>query len=126
MSTDFTDSVNAQSTIRLFRKLEKKYPNKQVVYIICDNARYYRSKKVKEYLKTARIEVVYLPPYSPNLNLIERLWKFFKKKIMYNRYYETVGEFTEASRSFFRKFARWRPELKTLLAENFHILDSHA
>jgi transposase len=117
MTTDFTDSVNAQSTIRLFRKLEKKYSNKEVVYVFCDNARYYRSKKVKKYLEASKIEIIFLPPYSPNLNLIERLWKFFKKKVLYNRCYETLDEFSGVSRSFFRKYARWRPELKTLLAE---------
>ncbi len=123
MVTDFTDSVNAQSTIRLFRKLEKKYSEKEVVYVFCDNARYYRSRKVKNYLESSRIKIIFLPPYSPNLNLIERLWKFFKKKVLYNQYYEKFDDFKAAALSFFRKQVRWRPELKTLLAENFHIIE---
>ena len=58
------------------------------ISIICDNARYYRSKAVAEYSKTSRIKLVFLPPYSPNLNLIERFWKFFKRQVLYNTYYE--------------------------------------
>ncbi|WP_279512418.1 transposase [Candidatus Thiosymbion oneisti] len=54
---------------------------------MCDNARYYRSKAVQEYLKTSRIQLVFLPPYAPNLNLIERLWKFFKQKVLSNQYW---------------------------------------
>jgi hypothetical protein len=50
------------------------------IYVTWDNARYYRSKAVQEYLKSSRIELIFLPPYAPNLNLIERLWKFFKNK----------------------------------------------
>jgi len=54
------------------------------IYVICDNAPYYRSKAVQDYLKASRIQLVSLPPYAPNLNLIERLWRFFKKRILYS------------------------------------------
>jgi transposase len=67
--TDFTDSVNAQSTIRLFGKLEAKHPSAKEIHVILDNASYYRSKILAEWLKTARIKVRFLPSYSPNLNL---------------------------------------------------------
>jgi transposase len=75
--TDFTDSINSQSTMRLFDKLEAKHPDAKVIHIIVDNATYYKSVLVKEYLETSRIKIHFLPGYSPNLNLIERLWKFF-------------------------------------------------
>jgi transposase len=70
---------------------------------------------------TTKIKLIFLPPYSPNLNLIERYWKFFKKKILNNRYYETFGEFKRACESFFRKRKKYLPELQMLLTENFHI-----
>jgi len=50
--------------------------------VIVDNAKYYKSKLVKEYLKESNIELHFLPGYSPNWNLMEQLWKFFKKKIL--------------------------------------------
>jgi len=119
--TDFTDSINSQSTIRLFDKLEAKHPEAKVIHIIVDNATYYKSQLVKEYLKTSRIKIHFLPGYSPNLNLIERLWKFFKKKILYNKYYETFDEFVSACKNFFRCRTKYREELRSLLAENFHL-----
>ncbi len=59
--------------------------------------------------------------YAPNLNLIERLWKFFKKKILYNRYYESFEEFRNACEDFFSNPGRYQGDLRSLLTENFAI-----
>jgi len=64
------------------------FPNAGKIKIICDNARYYRAQIVKDFLTKSKIELVFLPPYAPNLNLIERFWKFFKKTMLYGKYYE--------------------------------------
>jgi len=118
------ESINAQSTICLLKKIEMKHDQAETIYIICDNARYYRSKMVNEYLESSRIELIFLPPYSPNLNLIERYWKFFKKKVLYNQYYETFAEFKEACKSFFKKKKKYQAELKSLLTENFQVISA--
>jgi transposase len=60
------------------------------------------------------------PPYSPNLNLIERYWKYFKKIILYNRYYKRFDEFKSACEEFFRNILQHKNELHSLLTENFH------
>jgi transposase len=66
------DKVNAQSTIALWEKIEAAHPGKRIVHI-CDNAAYYRSNLIKKWLHAHRhVRVMYLPPYSPNLNPIER------------------------------------------------------
>ena len=119
--TGFYDTINADSTVDLFSKIEAKHPNAKTIYIIVDNARYYRSRLLKQYVKGTKIKLIFLPPYSPNLNLIERYWKFFKKKVLNNRYYETFAEFKRVCESFFRKRKKYLPELQTLLTENFHI-----
>jgi len=119
--TGFYDTINAQAAIDLFGKLDSKHPDADTIYVIVDNARYYRSILLKEELEGTKIKLIFLPPYSPNLNLIERYWKFFKKKVLNNRYYETFEEFKQACKSFFRKRKKYLPELETLLAENFHI-----
>jgi transposase len=119
--TGFYDTINAQSTIDLFAKIEAKHPDADAIYIIVDNARYYHSCLLKEHVEGTKIKLIFLPPYSPNLNLIERYWKFFKKKVLNNCYYETFGEFKRACESFFRKRKKYLPELQTLLTENFHI-----
>ncbi len=94
------------------------------IYIIIDNARYYRCGLLDEYLKTSKIKQIFLPPYSPNLNLIERLWKFMKKKIIYNKYYEKSSEFRRKILDFFENIVDYKNELNTLLTCKFKILDS--
>ena len=118
------ERINAQSTIKLFQQIEENYHLAAVIYIIADNARYYRAKMVTEYLENSRIELVFLPPYSPNLNLIERLWKFVKKKTLYDSYYPTFIEFKEAVMGIFKNInlKKYDLELASLLAENFQII----
>ena len=119
--TGFYDTINAQATIDLFAKIEAKHPEADVIYIFVDNARYYRSCLLKEHVEGTKIELMFLPPYSPNLNPIERYWKFFKKKVLNNHYYETYDEFKQACKNFFRKRKKYLPELQSLLTENYHI-----
>ncbi len=94
-------TLNAESTIRFFRRIEEAYPDKQKIHIFCDNAPYYRNKAVKEYLEKSKIYLHFLPPYSPNLNPIERLWKWMKERVIYNTYYEYFEEFKGAILGFF-------------------------
>jgi transposase len=95
------ESVNAQSTIKLLAELEEKNPDAETICCILDNARYYRALIVKEYLKTSKIELVFLPPYLPSLNLIERLWRFYRKKILYHRHYSNPGELKTVAIDYF-------------------------
>ena len=90
--------------------------------MVTDNAGYNRAKKVKRLAKELNIKLVYLPPYSPNLNPIERLWKFMKKKVMANTYYETFPDFRKNIMYFFRYIQKYRPELKTLITDNFRLM----
>jgi transposase len=66
------------------------------ITIVLDNARYQRCKLVMEKAAELGIELLFLPPYSPNLNLIERLWKFVKKEVLYSKYYDKFENFKEA------------------------------
>ena len=67
------EMINGQSTVSLLSEMLRKQPL-GMIYIILDNAKYYRSKLVQEFVKrNHRIRLLFLPPYSPNLNVIERL-----------------------------------------------------
>jgi transposase len=77
----------------MLRKLSVQYAGRPIV-IVLDNARYQHGKLVEGLAKDLGITLQFLPSYSPNLNLIERLWKFVKKKCLDNIYYETFEEFT--------------------------------
>ena len=96
------DVINAASAIALFQQLEEVHPKAERIVVICDNARYYRAKAVNAFLETSRVQVEFLPAYSPNLNLIERFWKYFKSQLLYNRYYETFDQFKKTCQDFLK------------------------
>ena len=115
-------SINAQSTIALLGQMIEGQPL-GLLYVVLDNARYYRSRLVREFLEeNPRVQFVFLPPYSPNLNIIERLWKFFKKEITYNKYHEKFSVFKEKSMGFFQNIEKYKPELQTLMTDNFELI----
>jgi len=93
--------LNAEATISFFQKIETAYSEKKRIHIFCDNARYYKNKAVTEYLQTSKIKLHFLPPYSPNLNPIERLWKWMKERVIYNTYYQEFRDFKLAVFRFF-------------------------
>lgn len=94
-------TLNAEATVSFFQKIEEAYPGKNKIHVFCDNARYYKNKRVQGYLKSSKIKLHYLPAYSPNLNPIERLWKWMKERVIYNTYYPEFDEFKSAILGFF-------------------------
>jgi transposase len=117
-------TINAQSTITLYEKLLEKNPGKKLV-LICDNARYYRSHLLQEWLKDQPlIQQWFLPTYSPNLNIIERLWRFMKKQTIGLAFYDTYRAFKTAILDFFEHLDDYEYELKRLLTLKFQILHS--
>ena len=116
------ETINADTMIDLFKALELKHPGAKTIHVIADNAKYNHAIKVQAYEKGSRVKIHYLPSYAPNLNLIERLWKFFHKKVTYNQYHATYSKFKTASLDFFKNIHRYQEELDTLLTENFHII----
>lgn len=120
---DFTDSVNAQSTQRLIQKIKNKNRNKKHIYLISDNAFYYNNKALRAWIeKDPRIKWVFLPP---NLNLIERLWRFLRKKIINGYYYQTFSEFKEQIINFFSGIKNYSEELKSLMTIRFALVNQN-
>ena len=112
-----------KETIKIFLKeVAKAYPNSKKITIFLDNARYQRNYEVQEYSKELGITLKFMPPYSPNLCLIERLWKYFKKKVMKNVYYESFDDFYKAVCLFFKNWDVYREELRSLFTLNFEII----
>ncbi|SCZ84720.1 transposase [Nitrosomonas mobilis] len=92
------------------------------IHIIYENARYYHAQLMKGYLANSRIELVFLLPRAPDLNLIEWFWKFFKKTVLYGRYYETFCQFKTACDNFFAGLDQHRASLRLLLTDRFQII----
>lgn len=117
-------TINSQSVIDLYASLLKSHRQKKIV-VICDNARYHRSSLLEEWLaQHPRISQKFLPAYSPNLNLIERLWKWMKKKVTATVYYPTFAEFKKAVLDLFARLPDYQQELKSLLTLKFQLLHS--
>lgn len=116
----FNDTyINAQSVCDLLRKIADLYVGLPIT-IILDNARYQKCKLVQEVALSLKIELLYLPPYSPNLNLIERLWKFVKKKCLWSKYYSNFKDFKEAIIDCLNQtHTTYKNELKSLLNLKF-------
>jgi transposase len=116
------ETINAQSTQELCRQLLKKHQQKKI-YVVCDNARYNKNKMLKQWVEKHRIELIYLPAYSPNLNLIERLWRLLRKKVINSTYYETYDKFKNGISNFLENIKSYKTELRSLLILNFRTVD---
>lgn len=90
-----TVTINAVSVCGLLKRIRQRYGDTPVTLIL-DNARYQYCKVVKERAAELGIELLFLPPYSPNLNLIERVWKWVKRQVLYSKYYASFDEFQRA------------------------------
>ena len=116
--------LNSDSVCEGLEKLRKKYPD-EFIYVILDNAAYQRCRKVKRKAEELNINLVFLPPYSPNLNLIERLWKFLRQTILSNKYYQTFEDFFSAVGNFIDTLhVRCKEQLQSLLSFHFEVFDS--
>ena len=89
--------------MKLFDGIQLVYKDKTTIYIVIDNATYYKNKDVTAYLAKpdCKIKLILLPSYSPNLNFIERLWKYMKKYIIGVKYREKFKEFEDDIHYFF-------------------------
>jgi transposase len=121
-----TTYINAESVCELLIKIAAEHVgNVLPVTLVLDNARYQRCDYVQNKAKELGIELLFLPSYSPNLNLIERLWKWTKKDCLNCKYYSKCSEFVEAIQKSLQKTKNKenKNDLDTLLALNFQLYD---
>lgn len=111
--------INAQSVCALMEEIAKRNID-IAIKLVMDNARYQRCDLVKAAATRLKIELIFLPSYSPNLNLIERYWKFVKKTCLYSKYYESFSLFKEAIEKVLEnENSKYDEELQNLLTLNF-------
>jgi transposase len=122
-----TTYINDLSVCELMELIAEKHLGSSIpVTIVLDNAKYQHCNCVMEKAKSLEIELLFLPSYSPNLNIIERLWKWTKKDCLNCKYYSKVAEFTEAiNRSLMKTENKEnKSELDTQLSLNFQLYDN--
>ena len=113
------DWVNAESIPVFLKQLIAANPLAKTIHIIWDNAGYHKSKDILSFISTTNIKLHYLPPYSPNLNPIERLWKIMHENVTYNRYYAKFADFTEGIVDFFRNIEQHASVIRSRINDNF-------
>lgn len=120
------ENLNAKKVIRLFRKMWRAHPEVKKFIIYLDNARYHHAKLVKAWIARMKqkhgvvFQLEFLPAYSPNLNLIERLWKFLKKHAL-SDWHLNFESMQQAVANVLDHLDEHADELKTLLTERFQL-----
>jgi transposase len=121
ITTDAT--VSAETMCALLRKIAA-LGLRGPITLVLDNARYQHCALVMELAQSLNIHLEFLPSYSPNLNLIERLWKFIKKQVLYGRHYATFADFRAAIDGCLGKIhTEHRTALNSLMTHNFQTFD---
>ncbi len=121
------DRVNADSTIALFQQLEARNPHKHTIHIIPDNAKYHHARKVRAWLERpdCKINIIWLPPYAPHLNSIERLWGVMHKYVTHNKFYKSYADFADAILLFLRTTIpkHWK-SFRDTVTDNFRVIST--
>ena len=116
------DNINGEQFVNLLRLLRAMHPETERFVLYLDRAKYYGAPVVKAWLRRhPEFELEPLPTYSPNLNLIERLWKFVRKEAL-SRWHPTFAAMQEAVSGVLDHLEKYRVELATLMVEEFHIV----
>ena len=119
-----TTVVNKETMCELLRKVAGLGLVGPITLVL-DNAKYQRNEMVMALAKSLDIELMFLPSYSPNLNLIERLWRFVKRDALYGRYHATFADFRAAIEDTLGKLpTTHKDKLATLMALNFQEFDN--
>ena len=120
-------NCDASRAIEYLEVILAAYPLAPRIVLFLDNASYFKAKIVTEWLeKHPEMQIQYLPPYSPNLNLIERFWRFVKDKRVKNTYYEKYKTFRPKAFQLLNHVDKHVEEFKTLMVEKFEIVKSCA
>ncbi len=119
-----TTVVNTETMCELLRKIAAQGLMGPVTLVL-DNARYQRNAAVQALAEALGIELLFLPGYSPNLNLIERLWRFIKREALYGRYHPTFAEFRAAIEETISELGgKHKDKVASLLTLNFQVFDN--
>jgi transposase len=105
----------------LIDKIRARHPEAGRILLILDNARYNHARLVSEHIAETNVELHFLPAYAPNLNLIERLWRFVRDEVL-ETYHETFEQFTTAIDNLLDNLDQYADQLATLMTEKFEIL----
>jgi transposase len=114
--------VNKESLKSFASHLIAANPQARIIHWFMDNAGYHKSGEFLKFIEGTNIQIHYLPPYSPNLNPIERLWKVMHEVVTYNKYYQKFSEFTQNILGFFNNIHQYKAIIQSRINDNFQKL----
>ena len=118
-----TTYITSAEVIAMLEKLTQTYVEKPIK-VVLDNTRYQRCKVVLEAAERLGVELIFLPTYSPNLNLIERVWKLVKSKVLNSSYHETFQIFCGTIEGCIDSLhSKLSSEMNTLISHKFRIVN---
>ena len=112
------ENFDADSFKRFLENILEKVKTDKKILLVLDNARYHHAKKLKEYINSIkdRLELFFLPAYSPDINAIEMCWKKTRRGVTHNRYFSTLKEMENELQNFWNRFKEPNEELAKLCA----------
>lgn len=116
------ENIDQTQLVAFLPRLRAKHPGAGKIYLLLDNASYNHAHTVAEEARRQHILLDYLPPYSPNLNPIERLWKFVRQEFFKDKYRDTFAKFRTQLDDFFAHLDQYRDKLVSLITTNFELV----
>ena len=113
--------VDKEVTKCCLDNIREAYNDGKEIVVIMDNAKYNRAYEVQSHAESLSITIKYLPPYCPNLNLIERVWKYLKRK-MKNQYIEKYSDFKKWIEDFCKNFGDFKKEISKIISNKLQII----
>ena len=113
ITVSFADKGNSKTFKKHLKKILFEYKNYPKIIMVLDNVKYHHAKRISKWLeKNQKLELFFLPPYSPDLNAVERAWWYMRKKITHNRY---VKSLEERKKEFWKMFSHFQKPNEELL-----------
>ena len=120
ITVSFADRGNSKTFKKHLKKVLWEYKEVPKIIMVLDNVAYHHAKKISAWLELhPKLSLLFLPPYSPDLNAVERSWWYMRKKITHNRYLKTLKERKAVFWKMFSHFLKPNEELKHVCEINY-------
>lgn len=120
MTVSFADKGNSKTFKKYLRKVMFEYRHVSKVIMVLDNVAYHHAHKIRDWVDAhPKLELYFLPPYSPDLNAVERAWWYMRKKITHNRYIKSLKERKAAFWKMVSHYQKPNEELKLICEINY-------
>jgi transposase len=120
ITVSFADKGNSKTFKKHLKKILFEYKTYPKIIMVLDNVKYHHAKRISKWLERhQKLELFFLPPYSPDLNAVERAWWYMRKKITHNRYVKSLEERKVAFWKMFSHFQKPNEELMKVCEINY-------